>query len=122
MISCKELQGYTSVDFKIERLFRKLDMKVRKKAASGGRRFTVVIYDEFVPTGIFSIAQKAFNHDKLYDDYVMCDPEIFQSNNRSLYLYVVQQKLVHEYGFQSVAWEDFEHKNINNGVRLSFCW
>jgi hypothetical protein len=122
MITSRELQQYTTLDYKLDKFFRKLDNKVKKKASNGGKRFTVLVYDEFVPDGILSSYQQQTFHKELYEDYIINDPEVFLPNNRSIFMYAIQQKLVHEYGYSSVSWEDFNHKYVNNAMLLSFCW
>ena len=123
MIHANELSTYTALDHKLEKFFKKLDNKVKRKAANNGRRLTVVVYDEFVPDiNILPRVQQQAFHKELYDDLVVKDPEIFFANNRSLFIFTVQQRLVHEYGYQSVSWTDFSHKSVNNAMQLSFNW
>lgn len=123
MITATELQQYTTLDHKLEKFFRKLDNKVKKQHLNNGRRLSVLIYDEFVADiGLFTQVQQQLLHRELYDNWVMKDPEIFNGNNRSLFMCAVQQKLLHEYGYTAVNWSDFNHKNISNAIQLTFCW
>ena len=123
MIKADKLKNYKMIDFKIERFFKKLENKVKRKAANNGQRLTVVIYDKFVNDPIiFPESKRKSFHSDLWADYVICDPEIFESNNRSTYMYDIQQKLVHNYGYSTVAWEPFNDERVCNAIQLSFCW
>lgn len=123
MIKAHELKKYSMIDFKIERFFKKLDNKVKRKAANNGQRLVVVIYDKFTSDPIiFPENKRKSFHSDLFVDFVICDPEIFEANNRSTYIYEVQQKLLHHYGYSMVSWEPFNDERVCNAMQLSFCW
>jgi hypothetical protein len=123
MITAQELQLYTAFEHKLDKFFKKLDNKVKKKAIANGRMLTVVVYDEFVPDiGILTQAQQHNFHDSLHIDWIFKDPDVFYANNRMMFLNTVQYKLLHDYGYIAVNWSDFNHKNISNAMQLTFCW
>jgi len=123
MIKAHELKKYSMIDFKIERFFKKLDGKVKRKAANGGQRLVVVIYDKFTSDSIlFPEHKRKSFHSDLFADYVICDSEVFETNNRSKYIYEIQQKLLHHYGYLTVSWETFDDVRVCNAMQLSFCW
>ncbi len=123
MINATNLKNYTMLDFKIDRFFKKLDNKVRRKMANGGRRLEVVVYDKFVNNPIiFSEQKRKSFHSDLYADYVICDPEVFLGNNRSLYMFTIQRQLVHDFGYSGVSWTPLDNDMVCNGMQLSFYW
>lgn len=123
MIHANELAGYTPLEHKLEKFFKKLDNKVRKKSVNNGRRLSVLVYDEFVPDlNIFPHVQQQAFHKEVYDDLVVKDPEIFHANNRSQFIFAVQHRLVHDYGYSNVSWNDFNHKSVSNAMQLTFNW
>lgn len=123
MITANELKKYRLIDLKIERFFKKLENKLKRKAANGGQRLVVVIYDKLSSESIlFPESKRKSFHSDVFADYVICDPEIFESSNRSTYLFEIQQKLLHVYGYQNVSWEQFNDDRVCNGMQLTFNW
>jgi hypothetical protein len=123
MIRASELRRYTPIDLKLEKFFRKLETKVKKKALGNTSSFSVVIYDTFVPElGVFTTMQQHNFHDSLFEDWIFQDAEVFAPNIRSEYMRTIQQRLLHDFGYSQVSWTDFAHPQIYNAIRLHFGW
>jgi hypothetical protein len=122
MIKCNELKEYTKLDCKIEKLFGKLDLKLKKKAVNGGNRLTVVIYDHFTDKLTNLWQSKSKLSKTLYDDYVIHDPDIFMADMRSQFMYSIQQKLIYDYGYPVVSWDNANIDCVDNSIRLTVIW